>query len=131
MSVIDTSIATAKRLIEKYGEVCTWYKKTNGTPADPAKPWKAGASRNQAIDCKLLFLRSNKLNLKEVVKALKGDTSEVTDGYVRALLAGDCGFTPSINDTIIRADGSTSVLMSIDRLAPSGAAIFYELGVTP
>lgn len=128
---IDRAIDTAKRLIERYGETCSWQKKTNGTPADAAKPWKAGASRNSYFDCKIVFLRSDKLNLKAVVKALKGTTDENAQGYQRGLLAGDCGFVPSVNDTIIRGDGSTSVLMSIDKLAPNGLTVFYELGVSP
>lgn len=127
MSAIDNAVATAKRLIERYGEACTWRSKSNtaGTVA-----WKPGASRVTSHDCRLIFLRSKKLDMKAIVKAL-GSKSEITDGQIRGLLAGDCGFTPSANDEIIRSDGSVNVIHSIDPLAPNGSVVFYEIGIMP
>lgn len=127
--VYDRSIATAQRLIAKWGEDCKWQKpapKTGGVPGYPEF-----GETPEPVPCKIAFFSSRDLGRgsAEFLALLQG--TEVPAGKEIGLLAGGIGFTPELTDTITRADSSVISIEKIDRLAPAGIPVLYYVTIAP
>lgn len=122
MSVFDRQIATATRLIKKYGQSVTWRSLPDGTVTDPDKPWRpvnGGHVDHSPIICFLPDDRENRqfyayLTGKEV-------SSGTTLGYMAAV-----NFEPKLKDIVIR-DGVEYQIQNINLLSPNGENILYTI----
>lgn len=121
MTVFARQIATALRLITKYGEQCTWKQIPDGVVADPLKPWIVGNVDPISYPVKIAIFPNTRVN-HEFIKTLKG--TEVVIGEEYGYMAS-VPFKPSKTDVVIRADGSVSRVGTIDILKPDGTAILY------
>ena len=129
MGVYDRPIATAQRMIRKYGELCQWQKPpatTNDVPGYPT----VGATP-APIPCYLAFFSGRDLGRGRGLEAFLGMMQgiEVPANGEFALLAGGIEFAPENTDTITRADGSPVAIKDIDRLAPAGIPVLYYVAV--
>lgn len=129
MGVYDRPIATAQRLIRKYGEECAWQKPPVETAGVPGYPG-VGATPDP-IPCHLAFFSGRDLGrgrgLEAFLAMMQG--MEVPQNGEFALLAGGIDFTPENTDTITRSDGSPVAIKDIDRLAPGGVPVLYYVAV--
>jgi hypothetical protein len=120
MGEYDRPIATAKRLIEKKGQVCTWIQHILGTPSDADKPWLTGNDEIVSLPVSIVFLSANRIN-NEFIRALLG--TEVTVGTVKGIMAGQT-FEPTKKDIVIRGD-KTLRIKNIDPVKPAEDAILH------
>lgn len=111
MGVYDRAIATAKRLIAKYGEVDQW--KTQG-----------GAQR----DVNIAWFRPSDVGKGglELFQAMAG--TEVPTGMQVGLLAGGLDFTPNTVDTVYR-QGVAQAIDKLDPIAPGGVVVLWFVTV--
>jgi hypothetical protein len=120
--VYDRAIATARRLIEKYGQRCQWQKPA--APADGAPSWRdQRAGEGPTFPVSIAWFPPGKAN---PMLALIPQTEVPDHSEVGLMAAGD--FEPKINDTINRFNG-TSRIVHFDKLAPNGTPIMYTLYV--
>lgn len=122
MGQFDRQIATAKRLIAKYGQTCIWRKVANGAPVDSLKPWKPTASETSDNNASIVFLPASREN-RELLRYLKG--TEIPVGSIQGLMPA-VSFEPTLKDVVIR-DGKQLRLKSIDPVSPNGEIILYTL----
>lgn len=121
MSVFDRQIATAKRLIQKNGKVCTWTK-YNNTVADSSKPWKTAAGASSTFQVPIVFLIPKRAR-NELFHLMEG--TSVPDGAPYALMAA-VPFVPEINDSISTGTDNF-VIKAIDIVGPNGDPILYRM----
>lgn len=117
--VYELQIATAKRLIAKYGEACTYQTLTNNV--SQVLPWEPGAYVSTETDINVVF---QPLTRKGYETLAKLTNLEVSTGHIEALFAGSQGILPQLQDIIIRA-GVPWKIISIEELAPNGEQILY------
>jgi hypothetical protein len=127
--VFDDDIATAKELIDEFGQDCWWQKpapQTGGVPGYPT----VGALPDP-IPVKIAFFSGRDLNrgVFEFLSMMPG--IEIPDNGEIGLLAGGLTFTPENTDTVRRGaiDAAESSVDKIDRLAPNGTPILYYVQV--
>lgn len=120
MGVYDRQIATAKRLITKFGQSVTWQQITDGAPGDSSKPWKPGAATTVENTVDIVFLPEDRRDY-EFLRALSG-TSIPTGNLVGYMAATT--FTPTLKDTVLRGTEKLGV-KSIDPIAPNGEILLY------
>jgi hypothetical protein len=118
--VFERQIATAKRLIEKYGMVCVWTELRPGTPTAPNKP---GPTVPFVYSASLVFLPENRIGY-EWVRALVG--TEIPEGGGYALMPA-VDFEPTLSSVIEQLDGTELRPQSIDPLSPNGEIILYTV----
>jgi hypothetical protein len=123
MGVFDRQIATAKRLIEKNGQVVQWHVPTPGA-ADPATPWKPTIGTDVSHDVRIVFLPASRVNY-ELIRAL-GNAPDIVGGKSYGLMAA-VDFVPSKLHYVMR-DGVEYRIEYIDPLAPNGEIILYTVG---
>lgn len=128
MGVFDRQIATAQRLIAKYGQDCGWVKAPaddgSGSPGYPGE-----LAPDAPVPCKIAWFSSKDLGRGSGEFAALMAGIEVPAGKEIGLLAGGIDFVPQDADTIIRG-ASTNGITSIDRLAPNGDPILYYVTVS-
>lgn len=129
MSVYAPFIATAIKLIDKFGRACYWQKPpaySGGTPGYP----EVGATPDP-IDCKMAFFSPRDLDrgVMEHLGMMPG--TEVPDNAQIGLLAGGISFTPENTDRIYLDEALTQSLSieKIDRIAPNGEPVLYFVTV--
>lgn len=130
MGVYDRPIATAQRLIAKYGQDCHWQKpapEDGGTPGYPGE-----GDTPDPILCKMAFFSHRDMGRgsEEFLALMAG--MEVPVNSEIGLLAGGITFEPKDEDWIIRdPEGAATqvAIKKIDRLAPSGVPILYYVTV--
>lgn len=122
--VFDRQIATAQRLIAKYGQDVTWQTVVDGAPADAAKPWKPAEATDTQTTTKVCFVAVRDNDWRKLLAYLKG--TEVPVGRLAGLMAGNVSFTPKLKDIVIR-DGVTLNVTNIDLVSPNGQKILYIL----
>lgn len=126
MGQFDRQIATVKRLVLKNGELVTWRIPT-AEPPDPSPsdtPWKPVADDATDYDnVPVCFLPVGTIN-NELMHLLKG--TEVTTGSVKGLM-GAVSFVPAANAVVVRSNGETLRIKSIDTLSPNGQIILYTI----
>lgn len=120
MGVFDRQRATAKRLIVKNGQAVVWRSLSGGTPADPAKPWKPGATVPVEHNVHIVFLNEKRIGYEWLARALN---TEVPEGSGYGLLHF-VDFAPNLQDAVVK-DGVELKLSMVDPLAPNGEVILY------
>ena len=112
-------IATAHRLLQKFGEESTLVRTVNGVPSDPTKPWIPGTAVVTTYLVHSVWLNESILRRESLVK----------QGEVFALLAA-LDLTAVVpdpsTDHLVRADGRRFAIVECRPLDPSGQAIIYE-----
>lgn len=119
MARFDRQIATALRLIKKYGQ--TVQMTTPTTTVNPDKPWET-TSTVDVKDVVICFLPMNRFQYESLT--LKTDT-EVPKGAVLAYM-GQVDFTPNLKSTVLR-DGKVLNVHYMDLLSPNGQKILYTM----
>ena len=118
MAIYDRQIATATRLIEKYGQTITWRKVGILTP-DATQPWENTNGTTVDYSPKMVFI--SKWRDQILLKYLKG--TDIPTGDITGLMATQ-SFIPAINDTIVRGSDNY-VVKDINTVSPNGTAILY------
>ncbi len=122
MGTYDRQIASAKRMLKKYGQSITWTSLTDGDPSDSSQPWKvtdADPSDNTAIIA--FFEIGSETRKMQMYRA----GTEISQGVLMGYMAAQ-GFTPKIKDVITR-DGEQYTVKNIDTLSPNGEVILYTI----
>jgi len=118
MAVYTRQVASAKRMIAKYGQFCNWVKPIVEVD-DPDSPWNNGAGEPTTYEkIKIVFFPNPKHSLA------RAQGGEVQVGASLAYMAA-VNFVPSLEDTIIKADGSHATIVAIDKIAPNGEPILF------
>lgn len=130
--VFDDDIATAKELIDEFGQQCYWQKAApKGTGGTPGYPVDEEAP--EPIPCKIAFFSGRDINRGtfEFLQQM-GLSLEVPDSGEVGLLAGGITFEPKMTDTLRRGavDAQEVSIDKIDRLAPNGTPILYYVQVS-
>lgn len=118
MAVFNRQVASAKRMIAKYGQTCQWVKPA-GSVDDPESPWNDGAGEPTVYTgLKIVFFPNDKHSL---ARANGGDVQVgASIGYMGAV-----NFKPSLEDKILKADGSPVTIVNIDEIKPNGESILF------
>jgi|SRR5688572_25129759 len=124
MGQFDRQIATAVRLIAKYGQAVTWQTVVDGAPVDAGQPWKPTEAADTPNEATICFVPVRDNDWRKLLAYLKG--SEVPVGKLAGLMAGNVAFDPKLKDIVIR-DGVTLNVTNIDLLSPNGQKILYIL----
>lgn len=115
MGTFDRQIATAKRLITKYGAPMTWRVMVDGAPVDPDMPWKPTEATTTEYPVHIVMLPETRIGY-EWVRYLVG--TEIPEGSGYGLMYA-VPFIPSLKDTVIAPDGSEMKPSTIDPLQPN------------
>lgn len=124
MAEFDRSIASAKRMIQKKGQLVQWRKLSDGIPADPSKPWLPSAGGQVDTDVYICFVPVKDRATRLFFAHMTG--REVAIGSLAGLMAGDVAFEPSLKDVVIRS-GVQLAIDSIDLLSPNGQKVLYTI----
>jgi hypothetical protein len=122
MAVYSRQIASAKKLILKYGQNVTWRKLVNGSPVDINQPWKPTSGTVTDYTVSIAFFTTSKMN-NETQTYVKG--TDIQKGSIIGYMAA-VEFAPNPNDVVIR-DGEQLVVEAFDVLNVNGEIIIYEL----
>jgi hypothetical protein len=133
MGLYDTHIATAKRMIAKYGQSCQWVIPA-ATTQDSAKPWKTSAGVPTSKPVKIAFfpMGTAPLGYASRGKNVDGpqqDAPEVVGGEMIGYMAPS-DFFPNLSDHVTRVfQGQTETLrvLAIDVIAPAGDPVLYTV----
>lgn len=118
MAVYTRQIQSAKRMIAKYGQFCTWTE-PGQVEKNPDEPWNNEPSADVVHEkIKIAFFPNNQ---KTLARAIGGD---VTFGNSLAYMAA-VNFTPSNDHTITKADGSKATIVDIDEINVNGESILF------
>ena len=122
--VFERQIATAKRLIEKYGEDCLWQQPGERDP--DAKPWH-GSNENapDPTPVKIAFF-PNGGDMAAVIAAL-GDTDATVASEYGLMSAVD--FDPATSDTLTDSAGNNVEIVKMTPLRPNGEIILWKLWI--
>ena len=107
MGVYDRAVDTAKRLVGKYGDKCTW-KKRNGT----------------VYNVVIVFAEQGNF-LSFIAQSLAADSAQVRGAY-EAIMA-DVSFNPEQGDLLTRSDGTQLILGPVAELKPGSQTVLYLL----
>jgi hypothetical protein len=116
----DRSVATATRLIDKYGDDAIWSKPVI---SQSDQPWHSSGSAPNNYDVTIVFLIPQ-TGIKALFAFLKG--TDIPAGGERGLMAATSDFVPEISDSVTR-NGKTLTIDSITVLNPGGTAILYSI----
>lgn len=124
--VYDGAIATAKKLIDKFGMDCGWQRPAAEVEAEPGYPTTGALPA--VIPVRMAFFSPRDLGrgTDEFMAALAG--TEVSGSNEIGLLAGGLSFEPDDQDSIIR-NGVGLSIKKIDRLAPAGVPVIYYVSL--
>lgn len=123
VAVFDRAIATAERLIDKYGQQVVWNTVVKGA-SDPATPWKPTQAVDVPHNVVICFLPVDRES-RQLFTFLRG-TNEVVTGSILGYMKGNLDFIPHLQDTITR-DGLTLKIKTLDLLSPNGQKVLYIL----
>lgn len=126
MGVFDRSIATAQRLIAKFGQDCEWQQQTPEDGGTPGYPGDGVVP--DPIPCKIAWFAPRDLGRGTEVFAALMAGIEVSSSNEIGLLAGGLTFEPDDADTIIRGTERLAI-KQIDRLASNGTPVIYYVQV--
>lgn len=113
---------TATRLIKKYGEQVTW-NVSRETPSND-QPWLGGTVETIAKRPYVVFVTSSS-QVKQLFQMMTG--TDVPTGQNLGYM-GPTDFEPTTLDTVVRSDGRTYRIKSIDPLKPNEeATILYTM----
>jgi hypothetical protein len=119
-ATIKNAIATALRLIEKYGARVAWTQYIPGAvnvtyPEEPV----AAVAKNYLAS--IVFTKDKRVGY-EFLKFL--DKTEVIGNDQSFLLAGACGFTPAKNDTFVHG-GKSYTIETMTPVRPDGNVVLW------
>lgn len=124
--VFERQIATATRLIAKYGETCLWQKPGEKDPA--VKPWKDSEIDPPApTPVKIVFFPNGGDNAIAAVIAALGDT-DATVASEYGLMAA-VSFDPATSDTLTDSAGNNVEIVKMTPLRPNGEIILWKLWI--
>lgn len=126
MGVFDRQIATARRLIEKYGEACLWQQP--GEKDDSVKPWHGSEmDPPEPHAVKIVFLPNGGDNSIAAVIAALGDTEVNIASEYGLMPAVD--FDPATSDTLTDSAGNNVEIVKMTPLRPNGEIVFWKIWV--
>lgn len=126
MGVFDRQIATAKRLIAKYGEDCLWLKPGEKDPS--AKPWVGTeVAPNDPTPVKIAFFPNGGDNSLAAVIAALGDTDTNIASEYGLMAAVD--FDPATSDTLTDSTGNNVEIIKMTPLRPNGQIILWKIWI--
>lgn len=133
MSVYDSFINTATRLINIWGQLCWWQK---SAPIDDETTTPGYATVGvvpDPIPCRIVWFSPRDLDRGVQEQLGMVEDSEVPEGMLIGLMAGGQTFTPENTDTVRRGavDADPIAVMSIDKVAPNGTDVLYFVRVMP
>lgn len=96
MGFYDRQIATARRLIERYGQAATWHSRAPGVGGTAAKP---AAGVPVAHPVHIAFLPLDREYLQTTLG--KSDGSDIASGMLTGYM-GQVDFQPTLKDTVVR-----------------------------
>uniref|UniRef100_A0AAU6W1F2 Head-tail joining protein n=1 Tax=Pseudomonas phage Pavpe01 TaxID=3138545 RepID=A0AAU6W1F2_9VIRU len=119
MGVYDRQVATAKRLIAKYGELVTWNSYGASVPEDPAEPWNPTDIEPDKHTVRVAFFPTGS-SISQLIRFMKNGDIETGNelGYMAQV-----PFVPSGKDTLTRTDGSEYRIKNIDPIDPNGEGV--------
>jgi hypothetical protein len=120
MAQYDGSIATALRLLQKFGESSTLVRRVDPAPADPEKPWDLGDPSETEYAVEAVWLDA------EVSRELLS-LVQVGDQTVYVAASGLSVVPDPGLDTIQRVTGDRWNIISVKTLNPNGQLIMHEL----
>lgn len=123
MTLFARQQATAKRLIDKYGQAVTWRVINDAAPADPSQPWKPTGAAPTDYPVKIVFITTNRSGFETLARLLG---AEIAVGNVDGLMAGLLPFDPKLKAEVIRGT-ETLKPQYVDTLAPDGAPILNTI----
>jgi hypothetical protein len=128
MAVFDRAIATALRLINKYGQIVEWKQLQEGVPANPDTPWIGGEPTTAIYSPVICILPLDKEG-SEFLRQLGG--TEALTGNMYGLM-GQIGFDPLIGQNTIKTlhDNKILTINTIDLLSPNGQKVLYTINIT-
>lgn len=126
MGVYDRQIATALRLIERYGQVCEWHK-DQVVPDDPNRPWLGGGTVPDPHSPSIAFLPATDGASGFGVSKFRGSDTEAASFNTFGLM-GAQDFTPEVTDRLVRG-GQPLVIVAVDTLAPNGEPVLHVLSI--
>lgn len=123
MGVFDRQIATAQRLIKKYGEQVIWQSAPDSE--DNGQPWNPEPVEPVDHRVVVAFFPTNS-SIGQLIRMMRN--SDVPTGNELGYMAQVSGFVPSSLDTIVRKSGAVYRIKNIDPLDPNGeGVILYTL----
>lgn len=126
MGVFDRQVETARRLIERYGEACTWQKP--GAKDDGVKPWVGSSVEPPApVAVKIAFFPNGGDASIAAVIAMLGDTDVNIASEYSLMPAVD--FDPATSDVLTDSTSRNVEIVKMTPLAPNGQIIFWKLWV--
>lgn len=121
MGQFDRQIATAERLIKKYGQTVVWRQVVDAPNVD--QPWKAPIQTTTEHSVVIAFLPMTR-EYKEMF--VFKDKTELTAGFVVGYMKGNIPFTPGPKDVVVR-DGKTYDIETLDPLSPNGQLVLWTM----
>lgn len=124
MSVYARPIATAQRLIAKFGASCIWTKPAEETVGgDPWRDVRIGPPEPHNVS--IAFFSAKDLGYGSTL-ALAAMAGTEVPAHSQMGLMGAVDFDPELTDTVT-FNGDTIDVTKIDKLAPNGDPILYFL----
>lgn len=124
MTVFNRQIATAKRLITKYGQSVVWQQIRDLPSIDSDEPWKAGGAATAVnITVKIVFIPNTRINYETLKAMIAG--FEISTGQTLGYMAAQ-SFTPSRKDIVIR-NGVQYRIEKVNELNVDGSPIIYTI----
>jgi hypothetical protein len=123
----DRQIATALKLVTKFGQKATWIQNSNVD--DAITPWLVSAD-TASYEVNIAFLPYQRINHDFL--AYLGKTEVPTGTIVGYMPGSGLSFLPALRDIVMRQDigtGTTDTyrIDDIDRLAPNGQNILWTV----
>lgn len=123
MAKYDRQVATAKKLVRKYGSLETFRQIRDET--DQEKPWEDGDPLNTDKPVYMVFINDS-TSISDVFAAYFSGTT-IADGSTVVYIA-DFGIQPTNKDVLIK-DGVEYRIETIDTLKPARQTILHSLKV--
>lgn len=122
MGVYDRQIATAIRLIAKKGETVQWVSEDEVVSG--SQPWKTTAGAVvPGTPVKMVFVSAGSALLDAIAHLIPG--TSVPSSSIKGLM-GAVGFTPAINDMVVR-DGVAMMVKDLNIVKPNDQVILYKI----
>lgn len=124
MANYNRQIATAKKLIAKYGSKVT-YNRIRDIEEDPDQPWLPGGTQVTSSTIDSVFVNQSSTLAQTLAAFMVGTT--IPDGQITVFIP-DIGFAPSPKDTITK-DGVEYRFTGVGILQPAEQIIMSSIGV--
>ncbi len=117
-------IATALRLIDKFGQTVEWRQHLTTKP-DPTKPWIVADDAPTIYKPRMVILPIEKDD-QVFLRQINGTEAKIGDMY--GLIGRVTAFDPTAGQNTIKdANGAILTVLNTDKLAPSGVPLLYTV----